>query len=175
MNNLTKTLLGGVALTALATAPALAGPKHPAMHVTALHAGKQVNKSHSLVPGATHVTYTFGVYSSASASSVHQNVFGTYYKWNSAPNGYYTLCSNPKQKVKTPKKTVFGATNADTETYSFGCPSGQTVFHGDEWTNKTGASGDTDTWRSVLKGKFIGPSGGKYKGTLNLDVSLNIF
>jgi hypothetical protein len=174
MNNLTKTLLGSVALAALATAPAMAMPKHPAMHVTALHAGKQTNKTHNIVPGATHVTYTFGVYSSASASSNKQNIFGTYYKWNSAPNGTYTLCSDPKQKLKVPKKSVYGKLNGSTETYSFGCPSGQTVFRGDQWTNKKGNSGDVDTWVSTLLGTFKGPSGGKYKGTLNLDVTLNI-
>jgi hypothetical protein len=105
---------------------------------------------------------------------VGQDIFGTYYKWNSAPNGVYTLCSNPKQKVKTPKKTVYGSTKADTESYSFGCPSGLTVFHGDAWTNKTGVAGNTDTWHSALKGSFQGPSA-KYKGTINFNVSVNIF
>ena len=168
MNNITKTLLAGVAFGALATAPASAH-----MAVTALHAGKVVNKTAvPHVAGATHVTYTFGVYSSASASSVNQNIYGTFYKWNSAHSGYYTLCSNPVQKLKTPKKTVYGGTVAGTETYSYGCASGPTVFHGDVYTGKTGQAGNVDTWVSTLKGKFIGPSGGKYKGTLNLDVTL---
>ncbi len=46
MNNLTKTLLGSVALTALAASPAFAAKLHPAMHVSAAHAGgKVVNKT----------------------------------------------------------------------------------------------------------------------------------
>ncbi|HEX3878895.1 MAG TPA: hypothetical protein VHW24_18035 [Bryobacteraceae bacterium] len=174
MNNLSKTLLGGVAVTALAAGSAVAAPSHPAMHVTALHAGHAVNKTKFHIPGKQHITYTYNIYSSDSASSVDQDIFGTYYKWNSAPNGVYTLCSNPKQKVKTPKKTVYGSTKADTESYSFGCPSGLTVFHGDAWTNKTGVAGNTDTWHSALKGSFQGPSA-KYKGTINFNVSVNIF
>jgi hypothetical protein len=176
MNHLTQTLLGSVAMTALAAVPSNAKPAHPAMHVTALHAGKQVNKTKFHVPGATHLTYTFGVYSTLPASSVGAHVAGTFYKWNSQnASGYYTLCSNPKQKLKTPKKTVFGSTKADTETYSLGCPSGPTVFHGDDWTNVSGVAGDVDTWVSTLKGKWKSKANGvKYKATLNLDVTLNI-
>jgi hypothetical protein len=175
MNKLTQTLLTGAALCALGAAPAIARPTHPAMHVTALHAGHVVNKTKLHVPGAQHVTYTYGVYSSASASSVDQDLWGTYYKWIITVSGYMTLCSNPKQKVKTPKKTVYGSTKADTETYSFGCPSGPTVLYGDSWTNKTGVHGNVDKFRSSLIGHWKGADGAKYKGTLNLDVQVSIF
>jgi hypothetical protein len=49
MNNLTKTRLGGVALCALATAPAMAEDV-PDFHVTVLHAGNVVNKT---IPAAS--------------------------------------------------------------------------------------------------------------------------
>jgi hypothetical protein len=58
----------------------MAQPTHPAMHVTALHAGHVVNKTKVYDPGrcgARCSTYTFGVYSSASASSVDQDIYGT--------------------------------------------------------------------------------------------------
>ncbi len=169
MNNLTTTLLGSVALAALTTAPAMAAkhhPAHPAMHVTALHAGKQVNKSRVHQNGAQHITYTFGVYTYYSASSHSaQNLAGTFYKWNS----YSTLCSAPAMKIKAPKKSTYGKIKTGTETYSFGCPSGATVFYGDIYTNKSGSAGQTDTFVSTLTGKFRN-SRGKYKGTLNLDV-----
>lgn len=170
MNNTTKVLLAGAAIGALASAPAMASGV-----VTALHAGKVVNKTAVPHASATKVTYTFGVYSSASASSVNQNIYGTFYKWNSVnSSGFYTICSNPKQKLKTPKHTVYGSTVKGTETYSYGCASGPTVFHGDVYTSTSGAAGDVDTWVSTLKGKFNG-SQGKTKGTLHLDVSLNLY
>jgi hypothetical protein len=169
MNNLTKTLLGGVALTALAAVPANAA-KHPAMHVTALHAGKAVNKTKMHVPGRQHLTYTFGVYSYQPASAPPaQHIFGTYYKWNSSGN----LCTAPKEKNKVPKKSIYGKLGTATETYSEGCSNGPTVFYGDTWTNKTGVAGNIDQWRGVLTGKFQNGST-KYKGTLNLDVRLTI-
>jgi hypothetical protein len=169
MNKLTTTLLGGVAMCALAAAPAMAA-KHYAMHVTALHAGHQVNKSKMHAPGATHVTYTFGAYSYLSASSPPKtHILSTYYKWNNSG----TICSAPKMKIKAPKKSVYAKIGTASETYSFGCPSGQTVFLGDTWTNKTGVSGNTDTFVSTLLGKFHNGSL-KYKGTLNLDVTVFI-
>ncbi|HEX3945621.1 MAG TPA: hypothetical protein VHW69_16200 [Rhizomicrobium sp.] len=144
------------------------------MHVTALYAGHAVNKTklHDL-SDCRHSCYTYNIYSSASASSVDQDIFGTYYKWNSAPNGYWTFCSNPKQKVKTPKKTVYGSTKADTESYSFGCPSGLTVFHGDAWTNKKGVAGNVDKFDSYLIGHLKGPSA-KYKGVMHFYVEVTI-
>jgi hypothetical protein len=151
----------------------MAQPTHPAMHVTALYAGHAVNKTKFHKPCSVHCDYTYRIYSSKPADAHKSDLYGTYYKWNSAPDGYYTICSNPKQKVKTPKKTVYGSTKADTESYSFGCPSGLTVFHGDAWTNKTGVAGDVDKFQSSLTGHFKGPSG-KYKGTMGFDVSVTI-
>lgn len=171
MNNLTKTLLGGVAIAALASVPATAaGHRHPAFHVQALHAGHAVNKTKIMNNGATHITYTFGVYSYQSASAPkNTHLVNTYYKWNS--NG--TTCSAPKMKIKAPKKSVYAKIGTASETYSLGCPSGPTVYLGDTWSNKSGVAGNTDTFRSVLTGKFKNGST-KYKGTLNLDVSVFI-
>jgi hypothetical protein len=169
MNKLTTTLLGGVAISALAIAPAMAA-KHHAMHVTALHAGNAVNKSKMHAPGATHIVYTFGVYSYQPASAPPKtHLIFTYYKWNNSG----TICSAPKMKIKAPKKSVYAKIGTASETYSFGCPSGQTVFLGDTWTNKTGVSGNVDTFVSTLLGKFHNGSL-KYKGTLNLDVDVFI-
>lgn len=172
MNNITKTMLGGAAVCALATAPAMAG-NAPHFAVTALHAMGQVNKTTVHNPSRTALTYTYAIYSSQPANSVNQHIYASFYKWNSAPNGYWTLCSNPPQKFHAQRKTVYGKTVAATETYSYGCASGPTVFRGPSYTGKTGVAGDVDSWRGVLKGKFQGPSL-KYKGTLNLDVTLNL-
>ena len=174
MNNLTKTLLGGVALTALAAVPANAAKhSHPAFTVTALHAGHAVNKTKMHVPSRAHVTYTFGVSTSVSAANAGTAVklAGTYYKFNS----YSTLCSRPAQKVKvSPKKTALARVGTSTETYSFGCASGPTVFYGDTYTLNNGAtSGETDSFVSTLTAKFMN-STGKYKGTLNLDVNVTV-
>jgi hypothetical protein len=169
MNNLTKILLGGVAISALASAPAIAAPKHPAMHVTALHGGKAVNKSKMHNPSRTHITYTFGVYTYQSASGGKVKLGATYYKWNS----YSSLCTTPAMRITTPRKSVYAKIGHSTETYSFGCPSGPTVFYGDTWKNLTGVSGNTDTFVSTLTGKFKN-SRGKYFGTLNLDVNVFI-
>ena len=174
MNNLTKTLLGGVALAALATAPAMAKDAHHyALHnVTAIHAGHAKNKTKIHNQGATHRTYTYAVYSSQPASAAKKtHLIFTYYKWNNSG----TLCSSPKMKIKlASKKTIYGKAGTASETYSEGCPSGPTVFLGDTWTNKTGSSGDVDQLTSSLIGKFHNGSV-KYKGTLNLDVSVFIF
>ena len=171
MNNLTKTLLGGVALTALAASPAFAAKVHPTMHVTAAHGGKAVNKTNMHNQKAGHITYTFSIFTSASASSHSPvNLAQTFYKWNS----YSTLCSTPKMKMKVNKKTTYGKAKAGTETYSFGCASGPTVFHGVVYTNKTGTSGQTDVANSDLKGTFKN-SRGKYKGNLNIISNISLF
>ena len=169
MNNITKTLLGGVAFAALAAAPAVAAPKHPAFHVTAAHVGgKVVNKSKVNNHGAQHIVYTFGVYTYQSASNHSPvNLAYTFYKWNS----YSSFCTTPKMKMKVTKKTTYGKAKAGTETYSEGCPSGPTVFHGVVYTNVSGTSGQTDTALSDLKGKFKN-SRGKYKGDLNIVSSI---
>ena len=53
MNKLTQTLLAGAALSAWMSAPALAQPKHPAMHVTAMYAGHAVDKTKFTLPGVS--------------------------------------------------------------------------------------------------------------------------
>jgi hypothetical protein len=174
MNKLTRILLSGAALSALAAAPAIAHPKHPAFRVTAMHAGHAVNKTKLHNPGACRhcTTYTFAVYSYQPASAPKKtHLVATYYRWNS----YSTLCSNPKQRVTVPKRSVYAKIGTATETYSFGCPSGPTTFYGDLWTNKTGVAGNVDLFVSTLIGKFRARHGGeKYKGTLPLDVSVFI-
>ena len=172
MNNLTKTLLGGVALCALATAPALAG-NAPKFHVTALHAGRVVNKTGArrhCWPTASCLTYTLNVSTAVPASDFHKAVplAATFYKWNTISG-----CSDPKEKLKVPKKSLYGKVHGATETYSFGCPSGLTVFYGDSYklTDKSGF-GQTDTFVSVLKSEW--EQSVKYKGTLYLDVSVAI-
>src|SRR5579862_7419881 len=171
MNNITKTLLAGAAFGALVSAPAMAAPH---FGVTALHAGHQVDKSKAHVPGRIALTYTYFIYSSAPHNTSGQNIYASFYKWNSAPNGYWTLCSNPKQKFKTPKKTIYCKTHAATESYSYGCPSGLTIFHGPVYVGVSGQAGNVDSWTSVLKGKMQGPSN-KYKATLNLANTLNLY
>ena len=170
MNNLTKTLLGGVAIAALATPAMAAGHKHFAMHVQALHAGNVVNKSKLHNNGAQHLTYTFGVYSSQPASAPKKtHLIFTYYKWNSN----FTLCSTPKMKMVVPKRSTYAKIGWATEAYSEGCPSGPTVFYGDTWTNKTGVAGDIDGFLSTLIGRFYNGST-KYKGELDIDVFVGI-
>jgi hypothetical protein len=172
VNNITKTLLGGAALCALATAPAMAGTLHPAMHVTALHAGHAANKTAIREPSKQHLTYTFGVYTYASASD-HSAVklAATYYKWNSND----TLCSKPKMSVKlSAKKTQFAKLGTSSETYSEGCASGPTTFLGDTYANKTGASGDVDNFVSTLLAKKLNLPGGVYKASLHLDVRVTL-
>lgn len=168
MNNLTKTLLGGVAIAALAAAPASA--KLHGMHVTAMHAGHAVNKSKMHNQGATKLTYTFFVYSYQPANAAAKtHLGGTFYKWNSSGD----ICSSPKMSIKAPKKSVYAKIGTAAQTYSIGCTNGPTTFIGDLWTNKTGVAGNVDTFVSTLKGKFKNGST-KYKGTLNLDVSVTI-
>lgn len=178
MDRLTKTLLGGAALSALIAAPAVAGHA-PNFHVQALHAGKRVNKTkmHSQTTG--HVTYTISAYTSVPASDLRQSVplTVTFYKWN-AYSGY--SCSNSdlqpaKDKLKVQKKSMYGKVRAATETYSFHCVYGPTAFYGDAYELKdTSGFGQTDHFRSTLYGKFRTSDRRKYKGTLNLNVSVTI-
>jgi hypothetical protein len=171
MNNITKTLLGGSALCALATAPAMAG-NIPAFHVTALHAGHAVNKTKIYQAGRTHLTYTFAVSSYVPASDLGTGVklAATYYKWNSSDN----LCTVPKMTLKGAKKSTYGKIAHNTETYSEGCSSGPTVFHGDEYTlKKASGEGNSDSFTSDLIGKFKNGAT-KYLGSLTLDVTVNI-
>lgn len=171
MNNLTKTLLGSVALAALGAAPAMAEQKHPAFSFTAVHAGRVVNKTKLHNRGAVHLTYTFSVYGTADVELDKKVLVGSFYKWNSNS----TVCSTPKMKLKLdPKKTVYGKISVATQTYSLGCPSGPTVYYGVAYklTNPDGI-GETDHFKSSLIGKFKNAHG-KYKGTLNSIYSLTL-
>jgi hypothetical protein len=170
MNNVTKILLGGAALGALATAPAMAAGSHPSLSITALHVGKTVNKTKVHSPSAQHLTYTFAVYTYVSpadaGTSVH--LYGTFYKWNSN----LTLCSNPKQKIKSKTAPTNGTSTTATETYSFGCASGPTVFRGDTY-NYNGDGATSDYLTSLLKGKFYNSSV-KYKGKLTIEAFITL-
>lgn len=172
MNKLTQTLLGGVALGALAVTPTVAQKKHPAFALTALHAGRVVHKTNFENHGATHMTYVFGVYTYLPASDFHKTVplVQTFYKWNS----YSTLCSSPKQKVSVKKKSKYGIVHAATVTYSEGCPSGPTTFYGDNYKlNDRAGFGQADVFVSTLKGKFKNDNG-TYKGKLPMYVEVDI-
>jgi hypothetical protein len=170
MNNLTKILLGGTALCALTTAPAMAGDVARSL-ITALHAGNLVNKTAIHDPKRTHLTYTYaGGYTYVPASDLNVNVqlLSTYWKWNSSGN----ICSNPKTKIKITKKSRYGKTTTGTITETSGtCV---IVYHGDNYklTNPAGEGG-TDSFVSSMSSKFEN-SGVKYKATLNLDMGINI-
>ncbi len=171
MQKLTRTLLSSVAAGALGVAPAIAQPAHPGFHPVALHAGHAVNKTKLHNQGATHQTYTFGVYSDQPAGAPKKtHLIYTYYVWGGWSSN---LCMTPKPKIRAPKRSIYAKIDTATETYSFGCPSGPTVFYGDTWTNKTGMSGETDKFVSTMTAKFMN-SGTKYKGTMHLDVSVFI-
>ena len=163
MNLLTKSLLGGAALCALATAPAIAANLHPAMHVTALHAGKAVNKTVIHNQSRTHLTYTFGVYTYVSASNAGTAVklAATYYTWNS--NG--TLCSSPKEQIKVPKKTKLAKLGHSTETVFWkAAPRRPDRVHWRHLQPQCAEHGRTDHFTSTLIGKFNNGSA-QYKGT----------
>ena len=169
MDKLTEALLGGVAISALAVAPAVVQQKHPGFHFTALHGGRVVNKTKMPNHGATHITYTFGIYSYQPANAPPKtHLIGTFYRFES-----YNFCALVKEKIKAPKKSIYARLGTATETYSFGCSNGPTTFLGDTWTNKTGKSGDTDFFVSKLISTFKN-NGTKYKATMNLDVGVII-
>jgi hypothetical protein len=165
MNNLTRILLGGAAVCAL-TGTSAAAQAAPAIHFTALHGGRVVNKTrlHSPHRCLRSDSCTEYVYTSVSASDLDKKVklIDTFYKLNSND----TLCSVPKQELKVPKKSTYGKVSAATETYSEGCASGPTTFYGDVYklTNPEG-EGKVDTFISRLKGK-IQLNGNTYKETL---------
>jgi hypothetical protein len=177
MNSITKTLLGGVAFGALATAPAIAGGINvPPFHVTALYAGKAVNKTKVHNPPhqcrySTCITDSVSTYVPASDLDKKVNLIYTFYKFDSNS----TLCSQPREKIKVvPKKTQYAKVGAATATYSEGCASGPTTFYGDNYklTNPAG-EGQTDSFVSTLIGK-IKYNGRTYMERLNLDVSVKI-
>ncbi len=170
MNHLTTTLFCSAALAALATAPAVSAHA-PAFHVAALHRGHAVNKTKVHIPASGHITYTFGVSTSVSASDLGSFVrlAATFYKWSS----YTDVCNNPRQKLKVLKKSLYGKIKDTTETYTAGdC---QSIYYGDSYKlKKQSGIGQTDSFVSTLYGWFRGKNGSKYKGTLNLDISVAI-
>jgi hypothetical protein len=175
MNNLTKTLLGGVTLSALMAAPAMAG-KAPAFHVTALYAGgKVVNKTVSHNPSQSHMTFTFGVTTHVPASDlkVKTRLSDTFYKWSSQ-TASSSKCGNPETKISVPKKSAYGKPGTATKTINWHCDTGPSVYYGDTYklTDPAG-EGKTDSFVSILIGKWQWGKV-KYKGTLNLDVSVAI-
>jgi hypothetical protein len=160
MKSITKTLLSGAALCALAAAPAMAR-NVPHFNVTALHAGNVVNKTRIHSPGRQHLTYTFAVYSSVSipASDLDKKVkVGGLVGTNAFGCGV-------SAKFKAPKKSTYGKVGIYTETYSDGCSSGPTVFYGQTYklTNPAG-EGHTDTFTSSMIYKFKN-NGVKFKVT----------
>lgn len=177
MNQLTKTLLGGVALGALGACPSMAQQKHPASSLTAMHAGRVVNKTqlgrpeyHCLTH--IHASCTFEIYTDVPASDLRKTVplAGTFFRWNS----YSTLCSHPKQHIRAWKKSTYAKITTGTQTYSVGCPSGPTEFYGDFYklTDKSGF-GKSDFFESELTGKFRNHYG-KYKGRLIIAATVTI-
>jgi hypothetical protein len=164
MNNLTKALLGGTALCALAAAPALAQDV-PAFRVTALHAGNVVNKTQLHDPGRVHKTYTFSgisTYVPASDLDVTVTLPATSY-------GFHSSCAKAKVKARfKPKKTEFAILGADVESNAGYCVVSDTY----ELDNPAG-EGQTDRFVSSVSANY--ESGGvKYRGTLNLDVTVDI-
>jgi hypothetical protein len=174
MNNLTKTLLGSAALCALASAPALA-QRAPNLNLTALCRGDVVNKTwtparHREDCSRVCTGSTVSTYIPASDLGIQTNLFRTYYKWNSNQ----TICSNPKEKMKGQKRSLYGKVTHNTETYSLGCASGPTVFYGDAYTlTNPAGEGRTDKFVSKLIGTFHN-GGTEYKGKLILDVQVSI-
>jgi hypothetical protein len=163
MNNLNKILLGGAAFSSLVTAAAMAQDV-PDFHVTVLHAGNMVNKTVFHDPSRQHLTYTFGVYASIPAELDKKIKLGDLASWGCSATG----------KAKITQKATYGKAGIYTETYSANCGGAGEVFYGNTYklTNPAG-EGKTDTFVSTLIGKFEN-NGVKYKGTLNMDVSVTI-
>lgn len=80
-----------------------------------------------------------------------------------------------KTKFKVhPKKNEYGWACVGTETYSFGCPSGPSTIYGIDYKiTDPNAEGHTDHTVDTFKRTFKN-SGTKYKGTLNIDMSIEI-
>jgi hypothetical protein len=174
MNNLTRALLGSAALCALTNTPAAAQAHQPNIHVTALHAGRSVNKTkryHCKAHSHTSSCRLY-VYTDVSASDYRKRVWlaMTYYKFNNSS----MLCSSPETEIKAYKKSTYGRIRTGTETYSFGCPSGPTKFYGDIYELKDPSGfGQTDNFESLMTGT-VHVHGGTYKDRLILDVLVSI-
>jgi hypothetical protein len=128
------------------------------------------NKTRMPNHGATHITYTFGVYTYVSSPSLNKTVTlaATFYKFSSC-----TFEHTPV-KVRAPKKSQYGKIGWTTETYSNVSAPGPTVFYGNTYklTNPD-AKGKTDHFVSSQIFRFTN-GGTKYKGTLNSDASVTI-
>ena len=175
MNNLTKTLLGSAALAALSAVPSVAG-NAPRFHVTALYAGGiVVNKTVIHDPSRTHMTFTLSVSTQVPASHLKTKtrLSDTFYKWSSQ-TASSSKCGNPETYIIVPKKSAYGKIDTATKTINWHCTSGPSVYYGDTYklTDPAG-EGKTDFFVSSLIGKWKNGSV-KYKGTLNLDVSVAI-
>ncbi len=172
MNNLARSLLGGVALGALAIAPAMASDS-PAFHLFAMHDGRLVSKTIMHHSHRQHISTVISTYSYIQPSDLHKTVKlrHTYFKWSDN----HDICSTPKQWVKlSTKRTQYAKIGISTETYSEGCPNGPTTFYGDTYklTNPAG-EGQRDSFYSSLIGRFTF-DGNKYRGDLILDVTVVI-
>jgi hypothetical protein len=170
MNSITKALLGGAALSALATVPAMAQAA-PHFSVTALHAGNVVNKTNTHNPPhhcRSSCTLTISTYVPASDLNVNVQLLSTYYKFNSSGN----ICSNPKTKIKVTKSATYG--NVTTGTFTETSGTCVIVFYGDnyELTNPAG-EGNQDSFSSRMRSKFK-LSGEKYKGILIMNATVSI-
>ena len=173
MNRLTRTLLGGAALSVLATAPVAAGP--PRFHVQMLHGGRVISKTqmrYRCGQDITCKTYTFSISTSVPASDFRKrvNLVDTFSKFCSTASCH----TEPKQRIKVPKKSKYGKVHATTVTTHTSGGERTFVYYGDAYklTDKSGF-GQTDTFVSSLKGEWDS-FGLKYKVTMNLDVSVAI-
>jgi hypothetical protein len=174
MNKITQTLLGGAALCALATAPAMAAGA-PSIHVAAAHPGHQTVLKTSMQTGKiAHITQTIAVSTSDSAGLKQVvKLAGTYYTYYDS--GSFCNSSEKQKQVLQSKKTKYAKLGTSTETYSGYCSTAPTVFYGDtyELVKKSG-EGKSDSFVSTLVGKKIHYNGQVYDIDTNLDVSVAI-
>ncbi|HEX4078525.1 MAG TPA: hypothetical protein VHX61_06590 [Rhizomicrobium sp.] len=175
MNSITKTLLGGTAFCALATAPAMAAGA-PSIHVAAAHPGHQTVLKTSMNNGGkiAHITSTIAVSTSDTAGLKKVvKLAATYYTFYDS--GSFCNSSEKQKQVLQSKKTKYAKLGTSTETYSGYCSTAPTVFYGDTYklTSKDG-EGKNDAFVSTLTGKKIHYNGGLYDIDVNMDVSVTI-
>jgi hypothetical protein len=166
MNNIIQTLLGGTALCALATAPAMAGDI-PDFHVFELHPGhaKLVSKTGMHTGAREHISSTISISTSIPAE------LG---KTEKLPFTLATYCGSKLGKFKVTKKATYGHVGVFTSTVSTGCIGGQEVYFGNTYKlTKPDGEGKTDTFSDSLTDKFT-YNGVKYNALINLNVQLSI-
>jgi hypothetical protein len=121
------------------------------------------------------MTFTFGVTTHVPAShlKVKTKLSDTFLKWSSQ-TASSSKCGNPETKISVPKRSIYGKLGTETETRDWGCTEGPSVYYGDTYklTDPAG-EGKTDSFVSILIGKWQWGKV-KYRGTLNLDVSVVI-